>query len=54
MTQALKKSDDINEPGCDLTRIHVKYKHYNINHTIPLEILIWCEKLNMYLIQSNT
>ena len=25
MTKALKKSDDINEPGCDLARIHVKY-----------------------------
>ena len=25
MTKALKESDDINEPGCDLARIHVKY-----------------------------
>ena len=35
LTKALKKSDDINEPGCDLARIHVKnYKEVDYSSEI--------------------
>ena len=31
MTKALRKSDDINEPGCDLARSCVNYMYYIIS-----------------------
>ena len=30
MNQSIKKSDDINEPGWDLTRIHVNTQRFSI------------------------
>ena len=41
MTQTLKKNDDINEPSCDLTRIHVN------NNTTLMQML----KLKHYMLK---